>query len=83
MIDFWMKMMTRKQRATLPGHEDIAWIEDGLMITSDGEKIFVFNQRKDSAWREVEIKGGKEFLKGVTRLTISQNGDKLAVVVAE
>ena len=69
--------------ATLPGHEDIAWIEDGLMITSDGEKIFVFNPRKDSAWREVEIKGGKEFLKGVTRLAVSPMGNKLAIVVSE
>lgn len=69
--------------ATLPGHEDIAWIGDSLIITSDGEKIFVFNPGKDSAWREVEIKGGKEFLKGVTRLAVSPRGNKLAIVVSE
>ncbi|MBK5277936.1 MAG: hypothetical protein JJE09_03630 [Bacteroidia bacterium] len=68
---------------TIPGQEDIAWTSDGLIITSDGEKVFVFNPGKDVAWREVEVKDGKEVLKGVTRLAVSQKGDKLAVVVAE
>lgn len=69
--------------ATLPGHEDIAWTDEGLIVTSDGEKIYVYKPGKDSAWREVEVKSGKEYLIGVTRLAVSQNGDKLAVVVAE
>jgi hypothetical protein len=68
---------------TIPDHEDIAWTSDGLILSSDGEKLFVFNPGKDSSWREIEIKAGKEILKGVTRLAVSQKGDKLAVVVAE
>lgn len=68
---------------TLPGHEDIAWTSDGLLVTSDGEQIFVFKPGQDSAWRAATIKSGKEVLKGVTRLAVSQKGDKLAVVVAE
>jgi len=43
----------------------------------------VFKPGKDAAWREVTIKSGKEILKGVTRLAVSQKGDKLAVVVTE
>ena len=69
--------------ATLPGQEDIAWTVDGLLLTSNGEKVFVFNLGKDSSWREATIKAGKQLLKGVTRLAVSQSGDKLAVVVAE
>ena len=69
--------------ATLPGQEDIAWTADGLLLTSNGEKVFVFNPDKDASWREVTIKSGKQLLKGVTRLAVSQSGDKLAVVVAE
>ena len=76
-------MKTSMITSTLPSHEDIAWTPDGLLLTSDGEKIFVFQPGKDTAWREVLIKTGKEFLKGVTRLSVSQKGDKLAVVVAE
>ncbi len=68
---------------TIPGKEDIAWTVDGLILSSDGEKLFVFNPGTDLSWREVEIKAGKEILKGVTRLAVSQKGDKLAVVVAE
>jgi len=68
--------------STQPGHEDIAWVGD-MLLTSDGEKIFVMKPGKEAAWREVTIKSGKEILKGVTRLAVSQKGDKLAVVVAE
>ncbi len=69
--------------STLPGREDITWTSDGLILTSDGEKIFAYQPGKGSTWREVVIKNGKEVLKGVTRLAVSQKGDKLAVVVAE
>ena len=68
---------------TIPGQEDIAWTSDGLILTSDGERLFVFNPGKDLSWREVDIKAGKEIFKGVTRLAVSQRGDKLAVVIAE
>jgi hypothetical protein len=68
---------------TIPGREDITWTGDGLIISSDGESLFVFNPGKDLSWRKVEVKMGKEILKGVTRLAISQDGEKLAVVVAE
>jgi Tol biopolymer transport system component len=76
-------MKTSTITTTLPGHEDIAWTPDGSLLSSDGEKIFVFRPGKDTTWREVSIKTGKEFLKGVTRLAVSQQGDKLAIVVAE
>lgn len=68
---------------TITGHEDIAWIADGLLISSDGTKLFVFEPGKDNTWREVKLLAGKELLKGVTRLAASQKGDKLAVVVSE
>ena len=69
--------------STLPGREDITWTSDGLILTSDGDKIFAYQPGKDSNWHEVIIKKGKEFLKGVTRLAVNQEGDKLAVVIAE
>ena len=68
---------------TIPGREDIAWTADGLIISSDGEGLFVFNPGKDLTWRKVDVKVGKDILKGVTRLAVSPDGEKLAVVVAE
>ena len=67
----------------IPGHEDIAWTPDGNIITSDGENIFVFTPGTDKTWREAVINTGKEFLKGVTRIAISGDGKKIAIVVAE
>ena len=69
--------------STLPGHEDIAWTADGLILSSDGEKVFVFAPGKGSGWVEVSVKGDKQSLKGITRLAVNAKGDKLAVVVAE
>jgi hypothetical protein len=69
--------------AVITGHEDIAWTPDGTIISSDGEKIFVFTPGVDKAWREADIKAGKDILKSVTRLAVSGDGKKLAVVVSE
>lgn len=68
---------------TLPGREDIAWTSDRKIISSDGTKIYFFDPSKENKWMEVSILTGSELLKGVTRLAVNSNGDKLAVVIAE
>lgn len=67
---------------TLPDHEDIAWLPNGRLITSDGAKLFVLNPTKEKTWSEVTITDGG-LLKGITRLAVSVKGDKLAIVVSE
>ncbi|MCW5910614.1 MAG: hypothetical protein KIT62_06040 [Cyclobacteriaceae bacterium] len=67
---------------TLPGHEDIAWLPDGRLISSDGSKLFVINPRKEKNWSEVAVTDAA-LLKGITRLAVNAKGDKLAVVVSE
>jgi hypothetical protein len=67
---------------TLPEREDITWLPDGRLITSDGSKLFMIDPYKEKVWREVTITDTK-FLKGVTRLAVNATGDKLAVVVSE
>jgi len=67
---------------TLPEHEDIAWLPDGRIVTSDGSKLFVINPRKEKTWSEVAVTNSN-LLKGITRLAVSTKGDKLAVVVSE
>lgn len=67
---------------TLPNHEDIAWLPDGRLITSDGTKLFVIKPGKEKTWTAVTVSDAR-LLKGITRLAVSTNGDKLAVVVTE
>jgi hypothetical protein len=76
---FPMSVVTR----TLPGREDIAWTDDGRLITSDGQKLFFYRPGKSKEWEAVTITSGAEVLKGVTRLAVSVDGKKLAVVVSE
>ncbi|MBN8576288.1 MAG: PD40 domain-containing protein [Cytophagales bacterium] len=67
---------------TLPNHEDIAWLPDGRIISSDGTKLFVINPRIEKTWSEVSVTDAG-LLKGITRLAVNASGDKLAVVVSE
>ncbi len=68
---------------TLPGREDIAWTRQGRILSSDGTKIYFINPVIENKWVEVSLETGSELLKGVTRLAVNSNGDKLAVVIAE
>jgi hypothetical protein len=64
------------------GHEDLAWLPDGKIVMSDGPKIFYMNPAEGPGWNEIVV-AGANMLKGVTRLAVSSNGKKLAVVVTE
>ena len=67
---------------TLPNQEDIAWLPDGRLITSDGKNLFVINPHKEKNWTAVAV-SDSSLLKGITRLAVNAKGDKLAVVVSE
>lgn len=64
---------------TLSGREDLAWTPDERVVMSDGEKLFYLNT-KNSAWEEVKMDSA---MKGITRIAISKDGKKIAVVVSE
>lgn len=68
---------------TLPGREDICWLPDGRIITSDGTKLFFLKPGTGAVWKEVLVTTPTQALKGVTRLAVSANGKSLAVVVFE
>ena len=65
---------------TLPGREDLCWTPQGRIIMSDGTIIYSIDPKKEQEWSRVEFVGA---LQGVTRLAISNKGDKLALVVTE
>ena len=68
---------------TVSGSEDLGWLPDGKIIMSDGAKLFFLQSGKSQSWSAVQIESGADILKGVTRLAVSSNGKKLAVVVTE
>ena len=68
---------------TLNGSEDLSWLPDGKIVMSDGTKLFYLQPDKGQNWNAVEIESGANVLKGVSRLAVSANGKKLAVVVTE
>ncbi len=50
---------------------------------SAGTKIFWMDPKANKTWKEIVVKSGGELLKGVTRLAVSTDGKKIAIVVAE
>ena len=68
---------------TLNGSEDLSWLIGGKILMSDGTKLFYLQPDKSQNWNAVVIKSGANVLKGVSRVAVSANGKKLAVVVNE
>jgi len=69
--------------ATPPNQEDMCWSPDGKIFFSGGDQIVWMDPKKDKTWKIVSISSGEGSLKGVTRLAISADGKKMAVVIAE
>jgi hypothetical protein len=69
--------------STLPGQDYFAWLQNDMLLMSDGNKLFVCHNKLDSIWQPVIIKGDTTMLKGVTRLAINADNTKLAVVASE
>jgi hypothetical protein len=83
-----MKFNTQTQKiseiaATMNKGQDIAWTQDGKILTSDGTKLYFITAKKPKGWMPVEIEEGSNLLKSVTRIAVNAKGDKIAVVVAE
>lgn len=64
---------------TVLGQDDIAWLPDGRIISSDGRSLLVFNPKKERNWQPVR----GPVLNGISRLAVSSDGKKIAVVVSE
>jgi hypothetical protein len=69
--------------STMEGSEDLAWTKDGRIIMSDGSKLFVYDPKLKNDWAEIEMSLGGTNISGITRLAMTRDGKKLAVVVSE
>ena len=68
---------------TVAGSEDLCWLMDGKILMSDGPKLYFMQPSEGPAWNPVIVSSGADVIKGVTRLAVSGDGKKLALVVAE
>ncbi len=87
--EWWIKKFNTHTRkitvlgTTVTGAEDLCWLPGGKILMSDGPKLYFTEPGKGPGWNPVTFTMGGELLKGATRLAVSTDGKKLAIVVAE
>ncbi|MEJ7643210.1 MAG: hypothetical protein WKF87_01330 [Chryseolinea sp.] len=68
--------------SSLPNREDLAWTPDGLIIMSDGKKLFFINPLNNKGWREIKVQSTFS-LKAISRISINAKGDLISLVAEE
>ena len=68
---------------TIPGQENLCWLQNNIILMSEGSKIFSYRVGIDKEWQPVIIEGDTTMLKGATRLATNPTNNKLAIVVSE
>jgi len=71
--------VTTSIMATLPQVEDMCWLSDGTILMGKDDILYTFTPNKDVDW--IEVASLKEFgITNITRVTVSPNGTKFAIV---
>ena len=66
----------------LPGSQDVTWTSKGTMLMGKGNTIYKFHPGIDKEWQAIIIEGDFN-IDGMSRMVISPDGSKLAVVASE
>ncbi len=79
------KMDSRSYRtslitATMSNNEDFVILKDGSIIMANGTKLYKFNHRKDTSWKEIANLGYYE-MKNITRMAVNNAENKIAIVI--
>lgn len=67
----------------LQGQDHLAWLQNNILLTGNGTKLFSFQIDIDKEWQLVIIEGDVSVVKGISRLATNTGNTKLAVVVSE
>lgn len=65
--------------ATLPESEDMCWLPNGTILMGHESELYTYTPNKSADWNEV-ISLAEFNIKNITRLAVSDDGTKLAVV---
>ena len=66
----------------LEGSQDLAWTLQGTMLMGKQDAIYKLHPKTDKQWSKVRIESDLP-VAGITRMALSPNGKKIAVVVSE
>ena len=66
----------------IEGSEDFTWTIDGAILMGKDDVIYKFHPKKDNEWKTIIIES-KIPVNNITRLAVSPDGKKIAVVVDE
>ncbi len=69
--------------STLQGQDHLAWLQNNILLSGNGTKLFSFQIGIDKEWQLVIIEGDVSVVKGISRLATNTGNTKLAVVVSE
>lgn len=69
--------------STLPQQENITWTQNGFILMSDGNQIYFYKPGSSKSWIPIKTKGDLTGIKGITRMAVNPENNKLAVVVSE
>lgn len=66
----------------LPDSEDLTWTKEGVILMGNNDKIYKLKPGEDKEWTPIIIESNLP-IKNITRLQVSPNGLKIAIVVDE
>lgn len=66
----------------IEGSEDLTWTIDGAILMAKENVIYKFHPGTDSTWNAISIESDFPF-KSITRLTVSPDGNRIAIVADE
>ena len=66
----------------LEGSQDITWTSKGSLLIAVGDKIYKWKPDNENSWEPIQIETDMP-IEGISRMVISPDGSKLAVVVLE
>lgn len=77
-----MNSVTKYITDAVGGSQDLAWTKKGTMLMGKGDTIYKYHPDVDKQWVPITIEGIYE-IDGITRMTVSPDGSKIAIVVSE
>lgn len=66
--------------ATIAQNEDFVILKDGTIIMANGTRLYKFNQRKDTSWKEI-ANLGYYGMNNISRIAVNTAQNKIAIVI--